>query len=195
MTLSPILILLGVGYLSVSLNAYLSFKKSGLLNSDNEQSGNYYMYIFFWPAYVNPVKLLATKIFSQYGDTNSIYPGWDSLKNRINDFTKGRNRYKSYIHYTFEFEVDKSPDPNFEKFTHVLVHIAQKDKKLLMLCNFSETRLKNFSFSRFALDRCDPLDHQKIIDKLLSLNVKHQDIEIVAAAIHKKDINNENNRT
>lgn len=180
------LILIFLLYLSVSLNTYKSFKKAGLFDGEIDQSKKYYLFVLFWPAYTNPVKLMVETIFKNYGDTNSTYTGWDGLKNFLNDIVKGRNRYKSYDHHTFQFKVEKSPDPDFEKFKQVFIHVAKKDKTLLMLCSFSEEPLKDFSFSRFELDRCGPVDHQELISKLQSLHVKYQDIEIVTAAIHRK---------
>lgn len=186
MSIIPFIIFLSVGYISVSLETYRVFRKSGLLN-DPEQAKRYWLYIYFWPAYTNPFKLLAQNLFKGYGEKGHIYPGWGGLQNFLNDLFKGKNRYAKHCQYCFNVELTESPDDTFLNSKYARIHLAIKGKTIILICNMSDSPQKKRQASRFELDRSVRIDHQQLIDELQSLNVSHDDIEKISSAIHQKD--------
>lgn len=172
-----------LGYISVSLNAYMNFKKAGLLNNE-KLARKYYMYILFWPAYTNPLKVLAEKLFQHYGEAGHTYLGWDGLKNIFYDVVKGSDRYKGYSHHKFNFELTKSPEQDFETIKYALLNVSKKGDSILFICHLSEAPLRGMNFSKYDLDKCKPIDHQQLIQKLQSINLKYEDIEKVTSTIY-----------
>ena len=170
-------------YVAKSFNIYKAFKKVGVLQH-GESSKKYYFYIFLWPIYTNPFKLLAEKIFKRYGEQDRIYLGWDGLMNLINDLTKGRSRYKDYIHHVFSFELNKPPEPHLKKLKHAQINVSQKGEVFLFECQVSELPLEKTRFSIYDLDRCKPLNYQNLIKQLVSVGLKKQELETIIQKIN-----------
>lgn len=175
-----------LGYLYVAIKSYISLKRAGILNHES-LSNRYYRYIVLWPLYHNPFELIAEKIFKRYGDEGHVYPGWGGLKNFMNDRIKGPDRYEGYDHYNFHFELSKSPEPNFKKLKYVLINLSKKGNNILYMSHLSETPLRNIGLSIYDLDKCEPMDHQKLISELQSLNISYQDIETIIQNINKRE--------
>lgn len=173
-------------YISVSFKAYISFKSAGLLGN-GEKSIRYYMYVFFWPAYTNPFKQIAESIFKHYGEEGHIYRGWGGLMNFYNDLVKGKKRYIDYAQFKFNLELPESPEPIFTKLKYASINIAKKGDSILYLCHLSESPMEEKAISNYDFDKCNPIDHQHLIDKLQQMKVNYKDIENITHVINKKD--------
>ena len=81
----------------------------------------------------------------------------------------------------------ESPDNTFGNQKYTRIHLAVKDKTIILMCSMSDSPQKFRQASRFELDRAIHIDHQHLVNKLLSLNVKDDDIKKIISAIHQKD--------
>lgn len=190
MALEIFLCLAFFAYVSFSLKVYISFKNSGLLQG-GENTTRYYLYVFFWPLYINPFKLLAEMLFKSYGDKGHTYIGWEGFLNVYNDIIKGKARYNKYSQFIFNLELPESPEPMFPKLKFASISIAIKGSIILYICHLSESPFQDETTSIYDFDKCQPIDHQQLINKLQTIKVSYRDIEKITNTINQKALNND----
>ena len=138
-----------------------------------------------WPYFFltekSPLERLSECFFSHYGDKGHTYFGSQGLKNFLNDFFRGKNRYKNYKTKKVMWLVDKNSEEYQEFIKHrgrsecelkATITCATYKNKYLLQVVFSEGECQDSSaeISRFDLDRSESLDEGTFKNKLLKIH-------------------------
>jgi hypothetical protein len=185
MSITQSIFYLFIFYFSVALKTYCSYRRAGLFKNP-EHRKIFLPFIFFWPAYINPFKRVAEKIFQNYGDKGHIYTGWKGLKNFITDLTKGKDRYSDYKHHSFVCATSKFDNPTLGKFEFINISISKKEDTFLLNCLLLENESHTSNeFSNYDLDDSPPMNQQQLVDELKKCNISDQDIEKILKTVSK----------
>ena len=142
----------------------------------------------FWPYYLlietNPLDIISTTLFKDYGEPSVTSLGTDGLKNFLNDVFRGKHRYRYYEVKTFTIicspgqKIYKEylhylPERTTALYAEVIVakHTKMPDRYLVVHILHAERESTNQPVAnRYDLDRCRRVTLQQLHAYLRDIN-------------------------
>lgn len=137
-----------------------------------------------WPVHLllqkNPLEIFSETFFKKYGDGNTHYYGTRGLKNFLNDYWFGKNRYVLDDFKSKIVEVDKSntiyQDGLLKNKSIIFAEIIFGKWKNYYLLSVAFSDKKEFlmrrSINRYVIDQCETLSRDHFYKKIADLSEK-----------------------